>query len=297
MFGNKPDLILPITLDIANLVKTAGSQKPYKFKDRHQTPKNQLVRRNFVLYPKKEVPSVSYHDDRYTISSSKIRRTRETNSQNQNDDKSNDRTARVLYINSHPEYLTPSNTQPLTDSDRSYHERKLNMTAFTGIGDQIAMPSHQIFQVAKPEHYPIKSNIEYNSQNRNEYANTNNGQMAKLQGDANMLSYYSKQNLTLEQIENLAFAGLNSSSEIPNAIQTDDDMISSYENNSNSTMDDDDESLPTPEKLIMMRFRPKISNKISAQSYRRRRPTSTAYEMANCEKFGNLCLKTPEYPM
>lgn len=291
-FGNRPDLILPITLDIANLVKVAGSQKSHKLKEREQTPKVQLIRRNFQINQRKEVPSVSYqNDDRLLVQDSnqpKNRRTREVETESKSD--VSDRTARALYINAHPEFIESSKPRPLTEKDRTYHERKLNMTAFTGVGDQLAMASHQIFQIAKPDNYRLKANYEYNTdyhqdvKSNNEHRSTDEGQT--------LLSYIN-QNLTLEQIEELAFMELNST-EIPNAIQTN-DGINDYENDDgNSTLD---ENLPTPEKLIMLHLRPRITNKISTPPYRQRSPTSTAYEMARCEKFGNLCIRTPEYPM
>lgn len=275
-------------------MKVAGTKKSQKQKERDQTPKVQLIRRNFQVNPRKEVPSVSYqNDDRLIIqdpNQPKHRRARAVESETKAD--SANRTARALYISAHPEYIPSLKPRPLTEKDRTYHERKLNMTAFTGSDDQLAMASHQMFQIARPEYHQFKANIEFNSDQHHDDISNNDHHFSNENED--FLSSYIKQNLTLEQIEKLAFMGINST-DIPNSIQTDDDTTTSFENNnSNSTLD---ENLPTAEKLIMLHLRPKITNKISTLPFRRRSPTSTAYEMAKCEKFANLCLRTPEYPM
>lgn len=142
MFGDRKELILPISLDIANLVKSAGTESK-TVKENEQIPDQQILKRSLKHMTKEDIasmeevtrikiPDIYYShskDDKLEIDENdgfKI-----TNSSKPIEDESS-RQERSFIISRPPQKL------PLI---RSYHERKLNMTDFDGDGDQLAMSS------------------------------------------------------------------------------------------------------------------------------------------------------------
>lgn len=238
MFGDRPDLILPLALDIANLIRLAGTTMEEKsklsYKEKEFIPANQLLRRSFQVTPK-----ANRMDTAKIVQSSYM-----SNDQLHLDEED------VLKIKTRDLVRAGKSHNPdqKIRQKRSYHEKTLNMTDFNGAGDQLAMASD---------------------------------------GGDEMVSYdllptYLKDNLTLEEIEKLAFAAING---------TDFDKLETTQNN-NTTLD---ENLPTPEMLIGGYYRPKII-KLS-QYIRQRYPNPNSDRVAPCEKFGNVCLRTADYPM
>lgn len=139
MFGDRRELILPISLDIANLVKSAGTET---IKENEQIPNQQILRRSLMTkediesmeeVARAKMPEVFYShlkedqlkidddDDGYKI----------TNSSKPIEEESSRKERSFIFSR-------PPHTLPLV---RSFHERKLNMTDFDGVGDQLAMSS------------------------------------------------------------------------------------------------------------------------------------------------------------
>lgn len=154
MFGDRRELILPISLDIANLVKSAGTESK-QIEENEKVPSQQILRRSLKHMTPEDIesmeevaktkePEVYYShlkEDQLQIDESdgfKIK-----NSSRPIEDESS-RKERSFLISRTPQ--TPPRfherklnmTLPLV---RSFHERKLNMTDFGGDGDQLAISS------------------------------------------------------------------------------------------------------------------------------------------------------------
>lgn len=139
MFGNRRELILPISLDIANLVKSAGTEK---IKENEQIPNQQILRRSIMTkediesmeeVARTKMPEVFYsHQQQDQLEVDDSDGFKITNSSKPTEEESS-RKERSFIIS------RPPQTLPLVR--RSFHERKLNMTDFDGVGDQLAMPS------------------------------------------------------------------------------------------------------------------------------------------------------------
>lgn len=151
MFGDRKKLILPLVFDIANLVKTAASThtnkryreySPYVPAYNEMIPQPEFLRRNDViqdttLYKNESVASLmtsqllpvnNIKDDRFLI------------------DIGEARIKNVVVQNGAEKMTSPSSH---INDNRSYHERKLNMTAFNvnGTKDQYAVESTVQLQI------------------------------------------------------------------------------------------------------------------------------------------------------
>lgn len=151
LFGDRKKLILPIVFDIANLVRTAASSSQNSFNKKYQEheaiPDAQYLRRSFreslselldnndvVNTTETEIPVSNLKDDRLQIEEAGSL-TKPLNTQ------------------------TQSKSIELKYENRSFHERKLNMTNFEGSTDQDAMESHVPLHVTLPRALSNTPNI------------------------------------------------------------------------------------------------------------------------------------------
>jgi hypothetical protein len=265
MFGDRPELILPLVLDIANLIRSAAqkqlSDEYYpndRYKEEERIPNNQWLRRSFNVNAKAfqkpiEEPAKSFSnpknsfsnhmkDDRLLIEENDKPVEKPTKSENQE--------PRSMDFDK-PEPKSPEALPFIQASAKkqryeamTYHERKMNMTAFNQTEthkDQLAMASDgPVLQVTLPRAL-VDSTFSF--------------------------SKPQTQNLTREQIEDLAFGQLNGT------------MKEEEESFLNGT----GQGSPTAEMLIA-RFRKK-------KPFRK-------YTEETCERFtGGVCLRVDDYPM
>lgn len=198
MFGQSRSLMLPILFDIANLIRAAASSTTSSrsartlLQDMEFLPQSESLKHNYIPINSNETKAIlttepivhisSIQDDRLEI-----------------DDDSIDTARNVIHAKytpgpeplPHPMPLNDDRHQPSRHSaavsevlrsrrldQRSYHERKLNMTNFNGSTDQFAMESEGVpIQITLPR--------------------------------SPMPPALSDQGLTLEQYENLALRDLN----------------------------------------------------------------------------------------
>lgn len=192
MFGDRPDLILPLVLDIANLIRAAAQKqreefrKSDRYREHEKLTSDQILRRSFNVnargFEKAEDDSVGtimvapppshLRTDRLEIEEADTVNVKE-HSQNE---------ARSIDFNYQPEQSRPQ-ALPLISAKKqryeamTYHERKLNMTAFNQTPkhkDQLAMPSDGPIPVTLPRIEPSQS-----------------------------------RNMSIEEIEDMAFSSLN----------------------------------------------------------------------------------------
>lgn len=264
MFGDRPELLLPLTLDIANLVKLAGDKSEAVATEAEATPSVQLLRRSFQEQEKNISFSNYMNDDRLHLNDDaepRIIKQRDVQPNTHEKPVGKLRSARSTLYEMLP---TPLPFHKKASNERSYHERKLNMTNFNGTGDQMAIDSSPSYQIRMMDDTVIRNDHD------------------------DLDTFYQRQNLTLEEIERLAFSNLNGTDY--DGADYDGEMMMVAKNGTS------DESLPTPEMLISVRYKQKLKQ---VGPYRRRVPAavSPGHGMVNCERFANLCIRTPEYPM
>lgn len=165
MFGDRKKLILPLVFDIANLVKTAaihGNKRypeysPYPPARNEMMPQPEFLRRNDVIqdatfYRNESVASLltsqrspvnNIKDDRFLV------------------DIGEGRVKSVVTESSTEKNTHNRPSLPQTTDNRSYHERKLNMTAFNvnGTKDQYAVESTVQLQIALPKRHENRPNM------------------------------------------------------------------------------------------------------------------------------------------
>lgn len=145
MFGDRKKLILPLVFDIANLVKSAAAHSlKYYHKYSSYQPANEMMpepeflkRMDIDVSP----PVSNLKNDRLLVDDGEGKIINIDTTKN---------TARVTQNKKNDEIINTDN--------RSYHERKLNMTNFnvSGTRDQHAIESTVQFHIAP---YPKKSNM------------------------------------------------------------------------------------------------------------------------------------------
>ncbi|XP_063698123.1 neurotrophin 1 [Culicoides brevitarsis] len=286
LFGNREDLILPLVLDIANLIKMAAesaylSQQRKKIQEFEQPSQMQLLRRSFFTLPrpegfhrrvdstKKDVPVAPNDEEETQATVTDITKFVVANLKDDRmhlDDKdleaivknvSHDRNKREKEM--FPQALPLKMTSEAEDHiqkklQMTYHERKMNMTSFNATKqhqDQTAMAS-----------------------------------------DGGFVSFLLPEtNMTMDEIEDLTFEAVGTTTMDPNSSE-------------NST---DFENLPQPEQLVRV-VRPKIiQNKrilVTGKQQQQQRPLARKQTLAPapleeiCEKFSStVCLQVKNYPM
>jgi hypothetical protein len=263
MFGDRPALILPLILDIANMIRTAAQREKFleqdKFHEYEKVPSDQYLRRSFTVRQKphgfRKVGEDYDYDDE-AVGTVKVAAPPSFLKDDRLSVNAED--AEVAEALPMPEALIASVPQGRSLRNRfiqslppirnmkmpldamTFHEKMLNMSAYNGTNDQIAMPSDG----------PVPVTVMMDDD-------------------------YSYSNLTLEEIENLAFGSLNA---------TDDDFLEN-DNSTNSSGD-----LPTPEKLVSIRMR-LPGNRLHGGPHRK-----NGQETA-CENFTRgICLTVDKYP-
>lgn len=178
MFGERRSLILPILFDIANLVKTASTSaatgKSLQFSDIERIPTAEFLKRSYIpleqvnedarttVLPLQQI-NASIPEIEPLINDSNIRDDRL-----QIDDDEN--ITRNIADNAAINHSTSKKTREAEHAramsakrpldDRSYHERKLNMTNFNGTNDQFAMESEGVpIQVVLPRMFIVNPNM------------------------------------------------------------------------------------------------------------------------------------------
>lgn len=259
MFGDRPELILPLVLDIANLIRSAAQKQSDEYypndhyKEQERIPNNQWLRRSFNVNAKgfqkpsdgiakpQSNPRNSFSsyitDERLSVE--------ENEKPIETPSKPVSAEPRSMDFNM-PESKSPEALPFIQLSAKkqryeamTYHERNMNMTAFNQTEshkDQLAMASDGPIPVTLPR--------------------------------AEVLELALGKNLTRDQIEDLAFAGLNGTFK---------------EEDEASFLNGTSAESPTAEMLIS-RFRKK-------KPFRK-------FNDETCERFtGGVCLRVDDYPM
>uniref|UniRef100_A0A182NJ08 Spaetzle domain-containing protein n=1 Tax=Anopheles dirus TaxID=7168 RepID=A0A182NJ08_9DIPT len=222
MFGNRPELILPLVYDIANMIRTVAKQESLLFDPQHRLEEadkalvedegvlsNQLLRRSFSI---RSEPHGFRMSDAPTPTASNLNDGR-LMVEEQDEAEVRPIAAAQESARSAPHEPLPffeklvqalprfnvQRTQDKPDDRMTYHERKLNMTAFNATG-------HQKDQLAMASDGPIPVTLPKVSSNRAQPA----PRVASTQpAPPEMTTQVADHRLTLEEIEDLAFAGLN----------------------------------------------------------------------------------------
>lgn len=156
MFGDRKKLILPLVFDIANLVKSAAThatKQYHKYSSYPPANTEMMPEPEFLKRMDADVSSPVSHlkNDRFVVDDgeSKIKNIATTADQNSNEKTTQKKKDRAI---------VPQPTHGINTDNRSYHERKLNMTNFNvnGTKDQHAMESTIQFHIAA---YPNQSNM------------------------------------------------------------------------------------------------------------------------------------------
>lgn len=262
MFGDRPELILPLVLDIANLIRQAAQKQVeeqhksnvHRFKEQERIPSAQWLRRSFNVNPlgfqkpkepllrKSSLPvktlQMNMQDDRLMVEEMDEPLVELATEQQF--------PIKIKTVNfsegKNPEALPLIQTsfKKQRYDEMTYHERKMNMTAFNQTAkhkDQIAMPSDG----------PIPVSVTLPR--------------------ADTPELFSFKNLSREQIEDLAFSELNGTLTVEEIL--------------NGT----DPNSPMAEMLV--------------SRYRKKHHFKKGFGGdETCERFtGGVCLKVDDYPM
>ncbi|XP_058833573.1 neurotrophin 1 [Topomyia yanbarensis] len=209
MFGNRQELILPLVYDIANMIRTVAKKESllnerYPTKEEEHIPANQLLRRSFSVRSEPsgfkvntvESADANLKDDRLVVDIKEIEPKVIDSYKREEKPEGRSMTSNLpmfeALVQSFPRFnqqLTRSRDKE--ESRMSYHERKLNMTAFNSTRtqkDQLAMPSDGPIPVTLPKASAANSKKKMRLSTTPEPETTT---------------------LTMEEIEDLALSGLN----------------------------------------------------------------------------------------
>ncbi|KFB49282.1 hypothetical protein ZHAS_00017395 [Anopheles sinensis] len=286
MFGNRPELILPLVYDIANMIRTVAKKESLLFEQQQQhhlelpgedegpledegVLSNHLLRRSFSIrsephgFRRHESPVASnLQDGRLMVDMSDEAQVRPIEA-NSSETSRAARNEPVPFFEKLVQALPRFNiqrTHDKSDDRMTYHERKLNMTAFNASSsqrDQLAMASDGPIPVTLPKVSP--KHIAPVSQ-------------TPIVTTTALSPTTAEPKLTLEQIEDLAFAGLNGTeADAVNAV------VAAHGNTSST-------GGPVAEMLIGNRQRPQGMHALLPSE--------------NCEHFsGGVCIRVTNYPM
>ncbi|XP_050073717.1 neurotrophin 1 [Anopheles maculipalpis] len=302
MFGNRPELILPLVYDIANMIRTVAKKESLLHDQQQHWERleeadkalvedegvlsNHLLRRSFSIrsephgFRMKDVPPVTadLNDGRLMVDEQEPANVRTISTDASNEEAG--RSARdepqpffEKLVQALPRFNVQQTTRGKHSDDRmTYHERKLNMTAFNATGtqrDQLAMASDGPIPVTLPKVSPKQS------------AGSSSGPVNAIgplsrepttTHGPEVISAVTEHKLTLEEIEDLAFAGLNGT-------EVDAYGASGTATHGNSTSSGG----PVAEKLIGGRQRPQGLH--------------TLQPSEKCEYFsGGVCIRVANYP-
>ncbi|XP_053688550.1 neurotrophin 1 [Sabethes cyaneus] len=217
MFGDRQELILPLVYDVANMIRTVA-KKESLLDERYPTeeepiPANQLLRRSFSVRSEPsgfkvntiETADSNLKDDRMVVDVKEddVRSVRDSSA---NGDRDDEREGGRSMMSDVPMFEAlvqsfPRFNQQLTrvkgekEERMSYHERKLNMTAFNSTKrqkDQLAMPSDGPIPITLP-----KASHPGNSKKSQPMPLTTAAPTPEVT------------TLTMEEIEDMALSGLN----------------------------------------------------------------------------------------
>ncbi|XP_053666424.1 neurotrophin 1 [Anopheles marshallii] len=298
MFGNRPELILPLVYDIANMIRTVAQKESLLHEQQQQRERleevdkalvedqgvlsNHLLRRSFSIrsephgFRMKDVPAIAsdLKDDRLMVDEQDAAKVRTVSTDSSAGEEAG-RSARnepLPFFEKLVQALPRFNVQQTHDKpdDRmTYHERKLNMTAFNATGaqrDQLAMASDGPIPVTLPKVSPKQSS---GSVGINAITST-----PTTTRPPEVITTVTEHRLTLEEIEDLAFAGLNGTE------------VDAYGTASGATTTGNGTSTsgsPVAEKLVGGRQRPQGLH--------------TLQPSEKCEYFsGGVCIRVDNYP-
>lgn len=212
MFGNRQELILPLVYDIANMIRSVAKQESLLQQQQSDAeeelvPTNQLLRRSFSVrsepsgFKMNTVDSADSNlkDDRLIVDLNDDEAKTVPTEVDGPEGRSLVNSAPVFekLVQSRPRYnMQMTRTRDKTEERMSYHERKLNMTAFNST-------KHQKDQVAMPSDGPIPVTLtKAGSSTGVQKINLNaTPPTEEPESEATTLS--------MEQIEDLALSGLN----------------------------------------------------------------------------------------
>ncbi|XP_052859636.1 neurotrophin 1 [Anopheles cruzii] len=289
MFGNRPELILPLVYDIANMIRTVAKRESLLFEQKHPGAEepgsdrpdfledegvlsNHLLRRSFSTRPEphgfrtndRRPADANLQDDRLVVDLPEDLR---------DDAESESRSIRssdVPFFEKLVQALPRFNvqrTQDRSDDRMTYHERKLNMTAFNASAsqrDQLAMASDGPIPVTLPK-------VSAKPQTLVPVPTVPSPTALPSIASAD-LSESSGHRLTLDEIEDLAFSGLNGT-----------DKDGTLGAGSNASGLASTSGGPVAERLVGNRQRPQGLH--------------TLLPNENCEHFsGGVCIRVANYP-
>ncbi|XP_058065883.1 neurotrophin 1 [Anopheles bellator] len=289
MFGNRPELILPLVYDIANMIRTVAKRESLLFEQKHPGSEepgsnrpdfledegvlsNHLLRRSFSTRPE---PHGFRTNDRRPVDANLQdgRLVVDLPEDLQDDAESEGRSIRssdVPFFEKLVQALPRFNvqrTQDRSDDRMTYHERKLNMTAFNASAnqrDQLAMASDGPIPVTLPK-VPDKPQTPVPVPT----VPSPTPQPAVVPADH---SDSPGHRLTLEEIEDLAFSGLNGT-----------EKDGTLGTGSNTSALAPTSGGPVAERLVGNRQRPQGLH--------------TLLPNENCEHFsGGVCIRVANYP-
>lgn len=174
MFGERRSLMLPILLDIANLIKAAATPaatgKSIQFSDIERIPAAEFLKRSYIPLEQVETQAstalplipvnISIPISEPAIIDSNIQDDRLQIDDDENSTKIIE--PETTHHSKKTRDTEHARSMPVKRriDDRSYHERKLNMTNFNGTNDQFAMESEGIpVQVALPRAFIVNPNM------------------------------------------------------------------------------------------------------------------------------------------
>uniref|UniRef100_A0A182QPL8 Peptidase S1 domain-containing protein n=1 Tax=Anopheles farauti TaxID=69004 RepID=A0A182QPL8_9DIPT len=298
MFGNRPELILPLVYDIANMIRTVAKRESLLYDQQQQQHleeadkalvedegvlSNHLLRRSFTIRSephgfrtKEAAPTVSdLKDGRLMVDDQDEAAVRTLNTTREESARSAP-SEPLPFFESLVQALPRFNiqrTQDKPDDRMTYHERKLNMTAFNSTGrqqDQLAMASDGPIPVTLPKvsskQVPAIGSRTVTPPDTTSTSTTTPTTLASV----------TEHKLTLEEIEDLAFAGLNGTE------------ADAYGNSLATVGSNGTGGGPVAEMLIGGR---QPGNRPAGQGMHALLPSE------NCEHFsGGVCIRVANYP-
>uniref|UniRef100_A0A6E8WAC1 Spaetzle domain-containing protein n=1 Tax=Anopheles coluzzii TaxID=1518534 RepID=A0A6E8WAC1_ANOCL len=302
MFGNRPELILPLVYDIANMIRTVAKKESLLHDQQEQLDQadkalvedegvlsNHLLRRSFSIRSEPHgfrmndaaPPAADLKDGRLMVDDQDTAEVKiiatESTANNATQEETVGRSARSepqpffeKLVQALPRFNVQQTHDKRSDDRMTYHERKLNMTAFNATGsqrDQLAMASDGPIPVTLPKVSPKQSRPVSSNAVSVLPAST-------ARPEAAPTSVTEEHKLTLEEIEDLAFAGLNGTE-----VDAYGGAASTLPGNGTSA----DGGGPVAEKLIGGRQRPPALH--------------TLQPSEKCEHFsGGVCIRVANYP-
>lgn len=302
MFGERRSLILPILFDIANLIKTAavapatGARHARTLlEDIARVPAAELLRHSYIPLQQSGAVTRPPIADNVTAPVAAMLRDDRLHV----DDTDDVLTTRnlVVHASHHEERRSLAGADATTmrsrsNDQRSYHERKLNMTNFNAsTGDQYAMESEGVpIRITLPRSPMSRPNDVPHFQPQSQ-------QQMVPQSMPQTSDSVQQPQLTLEEYEDLALRDLNDTIVSATSLSsTDEDDAHSPAPQQMVRNETTGELLPLPEMLIS-RYRNKNNPNRKLLAAGSNGLESSVAAVRHCERFGSLCLRVEDYPM